>query len=176
MALPPDADADAVRAVLRELGEPEDVLREAALAGDAAGGVPGAAAQPEPAPAPRATAPAASEFGAEQPARVRLGWRDVAALILVATAPVTAFMPVVGLLAWAATMVVLLRSSTWTPSAKVLVSLLVMVTGVLSVLSMLPVMSGGSFSLNPPEVVRVMLAPILPGLAVYTFAAWALWR
>ena len=55
-------------------------------------------------------------------------------------------------------------------------SLLVMVTGVLSVLSMLPVMSGGSFSLNPPEVVRVMLVPILPGLAVYTFAAWALWR
>ena len=106
VALPPDADADAVRAVLRELGEPEDVLREAALAGDAAGGVPGAAAQPEPAPAPRATAPAASEFGAEQPARVRLGWRDVAALILVATAPVTAFMPVVGLLAWVATMVV----------------------------------------------------------------------
>lgn len=72
VALPPDADADAVRAVLRELGEPEDVLREAALAGDAAGGVPGAAAQPEPAPAPARPRPRRPNSGLNS--RRGCGW------------------------------------------------------------------------------------------------------
>lgn len=174
-ALGDNPSAERVQEVLRELGDPEDIVLEAAA--DQAPGDPGV----------RASAPAPP-----QPAQVTV-WREVTALALLAAAPLLLVIPPTAVIAWIFGVALLWMSRIWTLADKLWGMVLavvpagVLVGGLFAFMTVACVETSGPVdgdvitgtelpdcSNLPPSWLIPLLFVILLGLAVYAFVRLAL--
>lgn len=165
-ALPADADAEAVRAVLRDLGEPEDAVEAAAP--------PAASAL---AGEPTGVATGQSLAGAPPP-RPALAQRDVVTLVLLAGLPLLAAIPVLGLVAWVVVLVLVLRSG-WSRWARVTACVPLGIAALviaMEVLALVPSVEVGAFSMSGPEWVFMVILFVPFGLPVSVVTALLIGR
>ena len=163
-ALPADADAEVARAVLRDLGDPEDAVEAAAP--PAASTLVG---EPLSLPIAAGGSPAAT-----RPSRPALAQRDVVTLVLLVGIPLLAAIPVLGVAVWVAMLVLVLRSG-WPTGFKVAALVPLVIAGLviaMEVLALVPSVEVGAFSMSGSEWVFLIAVLFVPfGLLVSAVTA-----